>query len=319
MTEGPNPAWLVPTQRRHCALCRFFPLFVILDRGTRQKDEARCVLATDTLFFFFLLFLLLLLDIVADRHAMPHGRFSTRTRSRIAAAGLCAVAGVLAAACIAYGPVDPIMCVTALLVAAGLWATGAMTITTVPCADPEPTPATATATVKARSAGSRTQDDTGRPVAATIDGRHDAFGDSSHAATTSTPSRVVATRAAHSTGRHEASYVVATPCFVGVREAVGTALGDIWPRPDLALLSPSGHLVYRHNGEIDTTSVALPRPLATDDTVTVRLDADAGRVLFTVNGDHAGPPVPLLVGGAYAFVATDPATASTISMIADRR
>lgn len=235
----------------------------------------------------------------------------------MAAAGLSAVAGVLAVACMAYGPVDPIMCVTALLVTAGLWAMGAMTINSVPCADHEPTPATAT--VKARSAGSRTQDDTGRPVAATIDGRHDAFGDSSHAATTSTPSRVVATRAAHSTGRHEASYVVATPCFVGVREAVGTALGDIWPRPDLALLSPSGHLVYRHNGEIDTTSVALPRPLATDDTVTVRLDADAGRVLFTVNGDHAGPPVPLLVGGAYAFVATDPATASTISMIADRR
>lgn len=241
-------------------------------------------------------------------------------------AGMSAVAGVLAVACIAYGPVNPIVCVTAIVVAVGLWMAGATTTSTVLCAAPGPIPVAAAH--RARSAESRTQDDTGRPVAATADGAcgnaahydtRDAPGDPPHATTTCTPSRVVATRAAHSTGRHEASYVVATPCFLGVREAVGTALGTTWPRPDLALLSPSGHLVYRHNGEIDTTGVALPRPLATGDTVTVRLDADAARVVFTVNGDHAGPPVSLLVGGAYAFVATDPATAATISMIADRR
>lgn len=243
----------------------------------------------------------------------------------MAVAGLSGVASVLAVAWVANGPIGAIMCVAALLVAAGLWMAGATTMSTIRCTDPEPSPAAA---VRARSAESRTQDDTGHSVVATTDGAcvngahsgtHDAFGDPSRSRTMRTPSQVVATRAAHSTGRHEASYVVATPCFVGVREAVGTALGDIWPRPDLALMSPSGHLVYRHNGEIDTTGVALPRPLETGDTVTVRLDADAGRVLFTVNGDHAGPAVSLLVGGAYAFVATDPATAATVSMIADRR
>jgi hypothetical protein len=139
-----------------------------------------------------------------------------------------------------------------------------------------------------------------------------------HSITPHASRQVLSTRAAHSTGRHEASYVVAAPCFVGVREAIATALDNVWPQPDMALLAPDGHLVHRHSGNIDTMIPALTRPLAAGDNVTVRLDADVGRVLFVVNGNRAGPSMFVAVGGAYAFIATDTATASTISMIADR-
>ncbi|AJF97705.1 hypothetical protein TW95_gp0971 [Pandoravirus inopinatum] len=254
---------------------------------------------------------------------MPCVLLSTKSRSRVAAIALAVAAAALGGGWHLYGSTTWIACASLSLIATALCLVRVPRKKSTTCADSD---VDLPAADVANGVESHAQGDT-RASVATSGIRADCvnFGESViprdpfQSTMLHVPRRVLTTRAAHSTGRHEASYVVAAPCFVGVREAIATALDNAWPQPDLALLTPSGHLVHRHNGEIDTTIPALARPLATGDSVTVRLDADAGRVLFVVNGDHAGPSMPLTVGGAYAFVATDPATASTASMIADRR
>ncbi|AVK75012.1 SPRY incomplete domain containing protein [Pandoravirus quercus] len=256
---------------------------------------------------------------------MPCVLLSTKTRSRMAAIALAVAVGALGVAWHQHGSTTLVACASLSLIATALCLARVPRKKGTTRADSAPKlPATAGV---ANGIESHAQDDTPSLTATTDDnhtddanlGGSDIPRDPFQPKMPHVPRRVLTTRAAHSTGRHEASYVLAAPCFVGVREAIATALDNVWPQPDLALLTPNGHLVHRHHGEIDTTIPALARPLATGDSVAVRLDADAGRVLFVVNGDHAGPSMPLTVGGAYAFVATDPATASTVSMIADRR
>ncbi|ATE82212.1 SPRY incomplete domain containing protein [Pandoravirus salinus] len=258
----------------------------------------------------------------AAGHALPSTLFSTRSRLRASAGALVAFVGTLAVAWHMYGATAPILCASLLLITATVW------LARVPGEDAavHGEPVRRTTADSIRPAELRAQErsestttlDGSRAIATRDPNGQRATGNDPFGCSQATR-RALSTRAAHSTGRHEASYVVAAPCFVGVREAIATALGSVWPQPDLALLAPSGHLVHRHDGEIDATIPALARPLAPGDSVTVRLDADAGRVLFVVNGDPVGPSMPVAVGGAYAFVATDPATASTVSMIADRR
>lgn len=132
--------------------------------------------------------------------------------------------------------------------------------------------------------------------------------------------RFIVTHAAHSTGRHEATYVLAAACTVGICDVVGCALSDPIDDsgPEMVLLEPDGFITsFWRDGQLPI--VGVREPLAAGDCVTVTLDAYTGSVHFSVNGIGIVPEVPLSPGGTYAFVTDDRATASTLTMIADRR
>nr|UDO47413.1 hypothetical protein [Pandoravirus massiliensis] len=129
----------------------------------------------------------------------------------------------------------------------------------------------------------------------------------------------VVTHAAHSTGRHEATYLLAGPCAVGMCDVVSSALSrPAHTGPEMVLLEADGFItVFWRHGRVPM--MATREPLAAGDRVTITLDMDAASVHFSINGARIAPLVPLSPDGTYAFVTDDRATASTLAMIADRR
>lgn len=132
--------------------------------------------------------------------------------------------------------------------------------------------------------------------------------------------RFSVTHAAHSTGRHEATYVLHSACAVGICDVIGRALsGATNSGPEMVLIEPDGFITaFWRDGQVPIAG-GTNGPLASGDRVTITLDADAGSVHFSVNGIRVAPEMPLPAGGTYAFVTDDRATASTLTMIADRR
>ncbi|WBR14731.1 Spry domain-containing protein [Pandoravirus kuranda] len=131
--------------------------------------------------------------------------------------------------------------------------------------------------------------------------------------------RFVVTHAAHSTGRHEAIYVLASACAVGICDVIGCALAKPTNGgPEMVLIEPDGFVsAFWREGQVPMAGTK--GPLAPGDCVTVALDADARSVHFSVNGVRVAPEVPLSQGGTYAFITDDGAAASSLTMIADRK